>query len=68
MIIHDRTGAKTTSDDYLKTLGYEISSVVINTHILGIPQLRERYILIATKNGAFDIESAYLEIDRLKHT
>ena len=55
-VIHDRQNVVGVSKEWLSTLGYTTVDSVVQVSSLGVPQLRKRHVLVATRVGAFDFE------------
>lgn len=54
LIMHNKKKTFNTICDKLKGLGYNVSYEILNSKDFGVPQSRERIIIIATKQGFFD--------------
>ena len=54
MTLHDKKRTFTTICDKLKKLGYNVSYTVLNSKDFGVPQSRERVIIIGVRDGLFD--------------
>jgi DNA (cytosine-5)-methyltransferase 1 len=48
-VVHDKSGVVQETSEALARLGYRVSSHVIKTLDLGVPQNRRRHLLVATK-------------------
>lgn len=54
---HDRSGSVRTTVEQLDTLGYTVATHVVNAVDLGVPQSRKRLLVVAYKEGTFDLEA-----------
>lgn len=54
-VIHDKHSIVQKTATELSTLGYTISSGVVNLWEIGLPQKRKRFVLLATKKGTCEI-------------
>lgn len=54
---HDRSGSVRTTVDQLDALGYTVVTHVVNAVDLGVAQSRKRLLVVACKEGKFDIEA-----------
>lgn len=54
LLVHNNKQTFTIICDTLKILGYNVRYEVLNSRDFGVPQSRERIIIIATRNGFFD--------------
>lgn len=52
---HDKGGVLQRAEAALRALGYTVSSAIVKLIDLGVPQLRKRHLLLATKTGV-DLE------------
>jgi len=50
-VIHDRRGVVKTTKNDLRRQGYEVSDAVVSMTFTGVPQLRKRHVLVATRSG-----------------
>ncbi|NDK38815.1 DNA (cytosine-5-)-methyltransferase [Pseudoxanthomonas gei] len=57
-VVHDRQGVVSRTSEALTRLGYEVSTSLVDLRRLGVPQARKRFVLVASRRGAFDIEQA----------
>lgn len=48
-VTHDRIGVVQTSEEIFEKLGYAVQKLVVNASELGLPQLRKRHVLLATR-------------------
>lgn len=53
-VIHDRKNVVTVSKEHLHALGYSTVDAIVQISSLGVPQMRKRHVLVATRGGAFD--------------
>lgn len=54
-VVHDRSGVVERTADGLAALGYHVSARLIDLALLGVPQKRKRFVLVASMVGALDI-------------
>ena len=54
---HDRSGSVRTTVDQLDALGYTVATRVVNAVDLGVAQSRKRLLVVAHKEGTFDLEA-----------
>lgn len=54
LTLHDKKRTFTVICNKLKELGYNVCSKILNSKDFGVPQSRERVIIIGTKDGVFD--------------
>lgn len=52
-VLLDKRGVVQKAIDWLHTLGYQVSERVMSLLEFGVPQLRRRHILVATRTGEF---------------
>lgn len=55
-VIHAKEGVVQISERYLEELGYVVDSEFVELWRLGVPQLRKRHILIASRRGSIEID------------
>jgi len=48
-IRHDRLGALSRAKEWLRRLGYQVTDAVISADAVGVPQMRRRYFLFASR-------------------
>ncbi len=56
-VIHDKNKVVKKSEYFLKKLGYQIESQIINIAEFGLPQTRKRHIQVAVLNDNFNFSS-----------
>jgi DNA (cytosine-5)-methyltransferase 1 len=55
---HDKSGVVDRTSTALKSLGYQVSSALLDATDFGVPQARKRFFLVARKGeSGFDLES-----------
>ncbi len=57
LVNHDSGNTLRTILEHLENLGYSVRYRVLNSKDFGVPQSRERIIIIATKEGVFNFDS-----------
>lgn len=57
-VVHDKSGVVRRTIDALKYLGYQVASELLDLRQIGVPQSRRRYLIVASKHGAFDFDIA----------
>jgi DNA (cytosine-5)-methyltransferase 1 len=55
-IRHDRLGALSRAKAWLRRLGYEVTDAVISASEVGVPQMRRRYFLFASRSQIRPLE------------
>lgn len=61
LLYHNKKRTLSTITNHLKKLGYKVSKKVLNASDFGIPQNRERIIIIGHKQEVFDFSSIKTE-------
>ena len=56
LIHHDKKNTFKVIIQSIQSLGYNVSYKILNTKDFGLPQNRERIIIVGTKSGVFDFE------------
>jgi DNA (cytosine-5)-methyltransferase 1 len=57
-VIHDKGQVVQRTAEGLEDLGYYVNSSLVELIDIGVPQKRKRFVLVASRKGALDIESA----------
>lgn len=57
-VVHDKSGVVNRTITALKHLGYHVTGSLLDLRQIGVPQSRRRYLIIASKHGAFDFDIA----------
>ena len=57
LVNHDKKRTFNIIISTLEDLGYNVSYRILNSKDFGVPQTRERIIIVATKNGTFDFDT-----------
>lgn len=56
-VVHDVRGSLTGARATLERLGYACDEATVDLSRIGVPQLRKRHVLVASRQGAIDIET-----------
>jgi DNA (cytosine-5)-methyltransferase 1 len=57
-VVHDRSGVVARTTAALRTMGYHISSQLVDLRMIGVPQSRKRFVVVASKTAPVDIAAA----------
>jgi DNA (cytosine-5)-methyltransferase 1 len=57
-VVHDINGVAQRTRSYLMKLGYRVQGTTIHAVDLGVAQRRKRYLTVASKSPAFNLETA----------
>lgn len=56
-VVHDARGALLRARETLELCGYKCDEATVNLSHIGVPQLRKRHVLVASRHGDVDIAS-----------
>lgn len=56
-VVHDVRGALLQTRETLERIGYVCDEATVNLSRIGVPQLRKRHVLVASRSGGIDVAS-----------
>jgi DNA (cytosine-5)-methyltransferase 1 len=59
-VVHDKGKVVNRTSDALVSLGYHVSTSLVDLVKIGVPQKRKRFVLVASLKGNLDIDAALL--------
>jgi len=57
-VVHDRSAVVRRTAEALESIGYYVSSRVVDMSLLGVPQRRKRFVMVGSRVGPVDLDLA----------